>query len=380
MGAEALATLISADSHVVEPPDMWQQYCEPRVRPRVPTLRPTADRDELWCDGHQLPPIELYVHRSFRDANTAAPVRWETAIPRAAYDASARLDALDQDGVWGEVLFPTVTMSLMSGRDPELTHGMFRAYNTWLADFCRADADRLKAVALLVPDDPTAALAEAARAKALGHVGAVIPLHAPGAVPYSDPTYDSLWSGLADLDLPVHLHAATGSRASGGWNTGSGAELILRQTFAIETCLLDLVLTGLFDRCPTLRVVSVENDAGWVPHLLARADSWWRRNGSWVDDGGRKCREDPSVYFHRNVAYTFMEDRAAVLTHDLVGHDSLMWSSDFPHPSTTWPSSPARVAAGLDGLAAATRRQLCWDNAAARYGFPESPASPASPA
>jgi predicted TIM-barrel fold metal-dependent hydrolase len=360
--------VISADSHVVEPPEVWDRI-EPALREHAPRLIATAERDEMWCDGVRMPPIELYVHARFRPrGEDGAPVRWSDAIPPAAHDPSARLTMLDADGIVGEVLFPTVTMPLMGTGDHTVAAAISSAYNSWLADFCREAPDRLKGVALLAPEEPQVAIGEARRARELGHAGAVLPLHAPRGTRYSDPCYDALWHELAALEMPVHLHAATG-RAQKAWDAGTGAELVLRQSFAVQSCLLDLVLTGVFDRHPTLRVVSVENDAGWVPYLLARADSWWRRNGARVNDGGRRCEDDPSSYFHRNIAYTFMHDEAALRTHDLVGAENLMWSTDFPHPSTTWPDSRAVVAEQLATVSAEVHRRLVWENAASLYGF-----------
>lgn len=362
-----IVDLISADSHVVEPPEMWSSYVERAFHDRVPILERGADRDHLWCDGTRLAPIELYVHASFRQTNESTPTRWENTIPAAAYDVSARVEALNRDGVWGEVLFPTVAMSLMAG-DPGLTGAMFRGYNTWLSEIAGSSEGRLKAVALLDPRDCDLALLEAERASDLGHVGMVLPLHPPTETPYSDRSYDSLWAGLASLGLPVHLHAATGKRSGQSWNSGAAADLVLRQMVAIETTLLDLVLTGLFDRLPTLKVVSVENDAGWVPYLLSRSDGWWSRNRQWVE-ADRRCGELPSWYFRNNVSYTFMDDRAAVLTSELIGLESLMWSSDFPHPSTTWPTSRHGLESCLGGLPEHARSALSRGNAAALYGF-----------
>jgi predicted TIM-barrel fold metal-dependent hydrolase len=134
--------------------------------------------------------------------------------------------------------------------------------------------------------------------------------------------------------------------------------------------LIGLIYAGVFDRFPRLQLVSVENDAGWAAHLIDRMDYGQVKARFRNLATGQDNKEAPSHYWHNNISYTFMRDRAAIATRHLIGIDRLMWSSDFPHGDSTWPDSQQVIAEQFEGVPEAERRLILHDNAARMYGFP----------
>lgn len=361
--------LISADSHVIEPHDLWQRYIDRDYLDRAPRLVRDADTDRMEVEEAELGPVGLLAGCKRSDDEVRVNGRWEEDVFRGGYDPVARMADLDLDGVDAEVLFPTVSMWMYLISDGAFRLALFRAYNTWLAEFCGAYPDRLKGLAMLDPDDVDEAVDEVQRAKSLGLVGAILPLYSAEDSPYHHERFDPLWAALCDNGLPVNLHSSTSRRKEGFWKHGSFTERMLRQPYYAQHVILDMIFRGVFDRFPELKVVSAENDLGWAGHMLERADYWWHRNIKLVASSEVVCRRQPSEYFHDHVSGTFMRDRTAILAAEVIGTGSLMWGSDFPHHVSTWPHSQKVIDEYFAGQPAQLRQQVVCDNVRALYGF-----------
>jgi predicted TIM-barrel fold metal-dependent hydrolase len=358
--------VISADSHVVEPHDLWQRYTVSTLRDRAPRLERGPDTDRLVCEGVRLPPVGLLAGCMRRDEEVRAKGRWEDDVYPGGYDPHIRLEALQRDGVDAEVLYPTIAMQLYPMPDLELQWALFEAYNTWLSEFVAEVPDRFFGIAMLTPDDLDHAVVETKRARELGLSGVMIPVIRGEGIPYWDERFDPLWAAAVDQGLPVSLHAATSRDPEKRWDVKSAALSVL-QTVEIEHVLLELIYAGVFDRFPGLKVVSAENDVGWAGHMLERADYWFHRNRKLLKD--IRCNRPPSEYFHENIRATFMRDRTAVLSREVVGTESLLWGNDFPHHVSTWPNSKRELDEQLDGQPAEVRQAIVRDNVRALYGF-----------
>jgi predicted TIM-barrel fold metal-dependent hydrolase len=362
--------VISADSHVVEPHDLWRTGVEARYRDRAPRLVHEGATDRLVCDEAAMPPVGLLAGCARGDDEVRAEGRWDDDVPASGYEPTARLRDVESDGVDAEVLFPTIGMHLDPIADEGLQWALFRAYNSWLAAFCAAAPERFKAVAMLTAEDADLAVAEMERGRSLGHVGIMLPLIPGGELAYHQERYDPVWRAAVDLAMPVNLHTSTTRDTAFAWDAGSVSTNWVLKTMHSQRVLLDLVFRGLFDRFPELRVVSVESDAGWAGNVVERADFWWRRNRK-VYAGGAEavCVEPPSAYFGRNIKLTYMRDRTAVLAHEVIGADTMMWSTDFPHHVSTWPSSRSVLDEQFAGQDPALRHQVVCGNVRQLYGF-----------
>lgn len=363
--------VVSADSHVIEPHDLWQRLVEPPFRDRAPVLVHDEDTDRLACAEAQLPPVGLLAGCARGDEEVRWEGRWEEDVFPGGYDPDIRLQDLARDGVDAEVLYPTIAMQLYPVADPDFQWALFRAYNTWLAEeFCAAHPERYLGVAMLNHEDVDAAVAELERSADLGLAGAMVPLYAGEDNPYHDPRFDRLWAAAVAHDMPVSLHAATTRDRTRAWNRGTPTDAIVRPV-QIQRVLLDMILNGLFDRVPGLRIVSAENDAGWAGSMLERADYFWHRNAKVVHhrDSKALCARPPSEYFRENVRLTFMRDHTAVLAADIIGERTLMWGNDFPHHVSTWPRSGQVLHEHFDSQPAALRQAIVCDNVRALYRF-----------
>jgi uncharacterized protein len=362
--------IISADSHVIEPPTLWSQYVDPAFRDRGPQLVRQDDTDVLVCEGLEFPPLSLYAGCLRSDDEVRTTGRWDEDIPASAYNPAVRREVVEADGISGEVLFPTVGMSFYMLDDAPLRAALFTGYNRWLADFCAHDPAFYKGLAALDVDDIPGAVAELERCHALGLRGAVIPLFAGVGERYHDERYEPLWAAASALRMPVNLHRATTRDKNSVWTKGTLADRILRPPTEAQRVILDLVFGGVFDRNPDLVVVSAENEAGWAGHMTEVADYWWTRNRSILNDPDLiRCEHAPSHYVRRNVGATFMRDRTAVAAHAVTGPEMLMFGTDFPHHVSTWPHSVKSITEELADVPDAVAEQIVWKNAARHYGF-----------
>ena len=356
--------VISADSHVIEPHDLWQRYADPAYRDRVPRLVRGDDHDLLVgedYEGH----IGLLSGVLRKGEAVKVDGRWDDDVFPGGYDPHQRIRDLALDGVSAEVLFPTVGLAFYPIADQGLLWSLLRAYNSWLADFCGEYPDQLFGIAMLTAEDVGAAVAELRRCKDLGHVGAMLPLFGGD---YRDRALDQLWATAADLELPINLHSSTyRDKSQSFFGQSSFTDRMLNTPYRIQHVLFDLLFSGVFDRHPGLVVVSTENDAGWAAHAVERGDYWWHRQRSLVPGDEIVCQHEPSWYFHRNIRHAFMRDRTAVLARDLIGMDSLMWGNDFPHHISTWPNSQDLVEEYRRDLNAEEHEKLFAGNARAVY-------------
>ena len=284
------------------------------------------------------------------------------AIPATGWDAAARIPEIEADGVHAEFVYPTVAMYFWSIEDVAFGEACFRAYNNWLVDFCRPHPDRFKGCGMIMIEDVERAVSELHRAKKLGLSGAMIAVNPAGAKPYNDPMYEPFWAAAEEIGLPVSLHVSTDRRR----NLGDDPTVKLLHYTVVHRVLVGLIYAGIFDRYPRLRVVSAENDAGWAGTIIERMDYMTSRR---APRPSTPIKRLPSEYWHNNVSYTFMRDRTALLAREVIGVDSLMWGSDYPHGDSTYPSSQDELARIMAGVPEDEQRKVLRDNAARIYGF-----------
>jgi predicted TIM-barrel fold metal-dependent hydrolase len=132
-----------------------------------------------------------------------------------------------------------------------------------------------------------------------------------------------------------------------------------------------LVLGGVFERHPDLKVVCVEADAGWVPHFAYRMDHAYKRHRYWLPPG-QQLSKLPSEYLLANVSVTFQDDWSAFRAVDEMDWHRLLWANDFPHSDSTWPWSQEMLAEHTSNLSDEQRRAILCDNVAALYGIDTS--------
>ncbi|MEE9285971.1 MAG: amidohydrolase family protein, partial [Dehalococcoidia bacterium] len=318
-------TCISADSHVIEPGDLWLNYIDPQFADRAPRLVHGEEHDSYVCDGAELLPLGSTAAAGVPADQITRQGRFETHVPRGGWDPHARMADMEKDGVQAEVLYPTMAMRMFSIKDPAFQLACFQAYNKWVTDYCKEYPAQLKAVGLIPVDDIEVAVSELQRCRTLGLAGASIAIYQDPARHYGDPSFEPFWAAAQEMDIPVSLHVLTERNPKLKRDITDG---IVESTW-VQRSLGHMVLNGVFERYPKLRIVSAESDVGWVPYVLERIDYIFdRRRSFYTINLSRK--ELPSAMMRRNAYFTFMRDRVGVINRHLIGLDHLMWSSDYP--------------------------------------------------
>ncbi|HLK11276.1 MAG TPA: amidohydrolase family protein [Candidatus Binatia bacterium] len=357
--------VVDADGHVTEPPAVWTDYVEPAFRGRAPRFafdergRPCQVLDDRVIMRHAM---LLTLGPEYR----LDPAQFRPG----GFDPGARLADMDAEGVDVAVLYPSVAFYLGEAGDPALIAACCRAYNDWLADYCRAAPQRLVGVAMLPFADVDAAVAELERATTrLGFRGAFVRPNPCAGRPIHHPAHDRFWECAASLGVPVTIHEglADGIPTLGRDRFENPAMLhVLSHPFEQMAACAGLILAGVLERHPALRVVFLESGAGWLPYWLGRLDAH-------VETWGRllpAVRMKPSEYFRRQcMISTDPEDETGALAVAAVGDDCVVWASDYPHPDAVFPGAVAKSLAAMADVPEASRRKVFGTNAARLYGI-----------
>jgi predicted TIM-barrel fold metal-dependent hydrolase len=279
-------------------------------------------------------------------------------------DPAKRLDEQLQDGVCGEVMYPSLNMFTYALKDREVANAVFERHNDWVLDYCSVAPDRLIGIGCLPIPDIDAALAEMERAATRGVRGFMIPAHVSPDQPYCDAVYDRFWAAAQDYGVPLTMHIFTGTSPDGGhpphWGTPGGT--IKGYTLAhttIANTMIDLICGGVFERFPRLKVICSEYETGWIAHFLQRLDHATYRTPRFAVD---YLTMKPSEYFRRNMYATFEDDHEGILTRYQIGVDCLLWGNDYPHHDAIWPNSMPTLKRIMEGVPEAEVERMCFSN------------------
>lgn len=348
--------LVSADSHVMEPPDLWTRYLPEHLRAR---------------GGSSCRMVEERVIRRFesfdpKDETRGAAGQETKKFMMGASDPDSRMRDLDADGVWGEVIYPNLAFfSCFMIEDPGLQVAVARIYNDWVADLFIGASDRFAPVALLPVLDIEASVAELRRADRRGFRAMMIPAHID-ARPYNDPAYDVLWAAAQEAGMPLTFHAGTGRTQTPAHGAGGAVINYVVVVGAPMETVAYLCGSGVLERYPRLRVVMVECGSGWLAWVMPAMDDAYREHHMFVRP---KLKMLPSEYFRRQGAVTFQYDPIGLANIPFTGDRCLMWGSDYPHPEGTWPKSREVLARQLAGVPEQNISRIVCDNAAELYRF-----------
>jgi predicted TIM-barrel fold metal-dependent hydrolase len=356
--------LISADSHVVEPPDLWERYLEPAFRARAPRVERRDGSDYFVCEDRADLPMGLLGSAGRARERQRREGTYAEDVHRGGFELGPRLADLDLDGVFGEVLYPSLGLGMYQLTDPAFQWACLDAYNRWLADFAAGCAERLRPVLMVSLADVARARDRVLRAREEGFAGCLIEVYPNEEMHYPAPELDPFWAAVQERELPVSLHLGSSRRARSEGRR-SMATVVTDPVWAQKT-IAEMIFGGLFERFPRLKIVSVENDAGWAPFLMEKMDvsAVQHKNLHPV-----LTTIPPSEAFRRHIALTFMRDRPAIALRQFIGVENLLWSSDYPHNDSTWPRSRDITAEYLDGVPEDERRLILGENAARLYRF-----------
>jgi predicted TIM-barrel fold metal-dependent hydrolase len=295
---------------------------------------------------------------------------WEAAGRPGERDPHERLKDMDIDRVEAEVLYSDVEAGV--GFNTLADGGRvaaFRAFNNAALDFASVDPKRLLVVCLVPIIDVDEAVSEVERLAREGARAIMLPLYPTDLdlPPYFDPRYERLFSAIEDAGLPISQHVGANEAL---WHIlrydttpAKGIFQSLPPIFMAEV-LAAWIVGGVFQRHPRLRVVLVEAGLGWIPYFLERLDTVKKRHG-W--DHYEMLPELPSHYWRQNMLATFEEDTYGVSQRHLLGVESLMWATDYPHPDSTWPHSQEVLDTHFREVPVEEARAMIGGNAARVY-------------
>ena len=357
---------VDADGHILEPPDLWEQYLEKAYVDRA--LRIGVD-DE----GYEYLEIDRQPSQRSRkgslgllgamgetDMRPRPDRRYADNMPFGSSDPKQRLELMAQENLDYVLLYPTIGLLWeVELTDPELSLAYCRAYNRWIADFCRDSGGRLVPIAQLTLLDVAGSAQELERAVKDGCKGAWVNPFNHHRVIHGHTTHDPLFQKCCELDVPLAIHptftphgAAEGifdwPREGRAW----GEAIWLRSI--VQQALISFFSLGTLERFPDLRLGVLEAGSGWIGALLDRLDAF--------SESLNIQRSSATELFRRQCFISGDPDETAaphVIEH--VGAECFMWATDYPHPDHphTWVDDLTRYALVLDP---ATRKLVLGDN------------------
>lgn len=388
---------VSADSHVNEPPDLWETRLPERLRDRGPRCIDLPNGGQGFVMEDLEEPIPLgptaVVYRAqsrydranyrqrFMEMRDGANkgLRYEDILP-GSFDPAARVKEQQEDKVDAEVLYtsPPLWAGIKQMHDTELRLACFQAYNEWIAEFNAYDPARLVGVGSVPTTGVDDAVAEFERCVGQLQLRTVALESYPSGVPdRPEPEDDRFWAKAEELGIPIAEHAGftlspnagvMATRGAGATPAASKSRPVDMAVGSFQTVLGKLILDGVFDRFPGLIFVGVEVNIGWIPYYLEQFDARFR---SHYKELPVKLEMLPSEYFRRNVRTTFITDPVGVDCRYLIGIDNIMWSSDFPHSVSSWPIDVELGLAQLDQASVpdGERERIMWRTCADLYGL-----------
>jgi uncharacterized protein len=360
---------ISADSHITEPPRCYIDRIDPKFRERAPYMVEDPVKGATFIlEGVGKVGIGGLASAGMSPAELRkAMVRNFDVLPKGGWDAKCRVEAMDRDRVYAEVVYPSLGMVLYSVPDQDYMKACMDAYNRWLQEYVSELPGRLFGIGQSQARNPDALIKDMEQIKSLGLKGVMMPVQ-PGESDYDDPIYSDAWDAAVELKLPLSFHVlpkGTGANSRERGIRGSRLIKIMNVIRTNQDILGVFIFGGVFDRHPDLKVVCVEADAGWVPHYVYRMDHAYERFAPWLES--TKLSKPPSEFFYKNVYLTFQDDKAAFDSVDQLNSKNLLWASDYPHSDSTWPKSMEVLEEHTRKLDQSTIKSIIHDNVARLY-------------
>ena len=370
--------VISGDSHIDLkwlPPDIFVSNVPARWKDQVPRLVETEEGGRWFAEGRNLANLHFGIF-----ANMDNPVRGRSKHTDRMYEMGfyeggphpttpeLRIKDQDIDGVDAEVIYGILGISEFV-QDRELLMEVYKIYNTWAADFCKTNPDRLVALACIPNDDPEVAAGELRRVVRLGLKGADFAV-STAVKPLWHRDWDPLWAAADEYNMPISFHT-TGYRTrepsdkemAKEYDMQDRATRLTMFQIAGAEFLTSIVFSGALERYPRMKFVLGECGVSWIPYILTRMDE------EYEDQFQHLFPMKPSEYWRRQGYTTFQHETAVANFVHLVGEDNIVWGSDYPHPDGIWPDSLKLVEEDLGRLDGGVRRKITCENAGRLYGL-----------
>ena len=364
----------SGDSHFLEPEDLWRNGLPKSLADRTP--HSVKDADGEWetvhVDGRQFRrKLPTSAQRDFKEKSKGAP---------GGRDVDIRLKDLDNEGIWAEVVFPSLGMWNASMRDPALVREMTKVSNDWAHDTLMKKSERLLPTAQVSMLSIADAVKELERCAELGFKSVFLPTTPPDALPdYNRDDWEVFWAAAEAARMVIAVHIGSDPVDLNGDDVGivykgpGGAILNYTETtFSGQKAAMKLVACGALDRHPDLKVLISEGGATWVPFLGDRMNEGFRQHQMAVRP---KLLRPPKEILYRQVYASFQHDETAIAAMTAMGYNNVLWGSDYPHMEGTFGHTQETLHSLFDGVDDAVRYRIT--QGAFRELFPDVAPVPA---
>ena len=377
--------VVDADTHMTEQHDLWTSRAPAALKDRVPQVA-RLDGIACWCvDGTILGRAGAggVVDRDGNKGRSFEGLyEWEIDKAHvASYDPDARVKLMDDIGVHAQIVFPGVVGLGGQGlasvvEDVALRTICLEIFNDASAEIQADSGDRLLPMALLPAWDIDACVREVERAAGLGLRGVNLTSDPQdvGAPDLADTAWDPVWDACSSLHMPVHFHIGASLTTMNYFGTypwpahDDDTKLAIGGTLLFignARVVVNIICSGMLDRFPELKIVSVESGAGWVPFILEALEYEMHEN---APDLAQRLSLTPREFFQRNIYATMWFERTDVgNVVAQVGEDNILFETDFPHPTCLYPDPLGTAEKNMSGLSPTAQRKVLGDNAVKLY-------------
>jgi predicted TIM-barrel fold metal-dependent hydrolase len=299
------------------------------------------------------------------------------------HDGAERLADMDRDSIDTAVVFPTFGVDVRHIEDPALHIACVLAYNDGVREWAAAaDSGRLIPMAMVPAVGIDAATAELQRVAKTGCKGIVFSGW-PSGTGKPQREEEPFWALCAEAGIVVNLvrgGPVGADRTPSAPNPYIGAggsrvravdvppEVAMAEIGAIKNINLSwMVLSGVLQQFPGLRLALIDCGAGWLPTCGELFD-WYYRYEQFV--AFAQLKDKPGEYIRRQVKATVQGEPHAIATRRDIGVETLLWSSNYPNSTSSWPDSARAIDDLLAGIPDDERTLITEGNCAALYGIP----------
>jgi predicted TIM-barrel fold metal-dependent hydrolase len=395
--AEDLASIpiIDIDTHFTEPADLWTSRAAAKHKGMVLETRTNKNGLESWHIGDEFVAtcgLGVIDRNEAKQKGTATLPRLDLMSP-AQYDPAARVRMMDRFGVIAALQYPNVVgfgaVKLMKLKDDaELRLFHVQAYNDAMAEFQKGGEGRLFPQAVLPLWDLDETLRELRRVREdLGLTGIAMSDRPDlfGQPPLADPAWDPFWATCQDFRLPINFHVASGGAGSVETEYWGKAQKLGEGDFRNDPAtvcftsmsifimnfrdIVNLILTGVLDRFPQLKFVSVESGVGWIPFIIQGLE--YTMDELLTREDRRRYKRSPREMFKDQIYASYWFEGANNVDNYIseFGADNLMFETDYPHPQCLYPDVREKVEETLGKYDLAIQRKVLFENAAKLYGI-----------
>jgi len=358
-------TIISGDSHVIEPAELWTKPLGAKYGDAVPHIMKEFNGEKT---DHFFTGIE-YIRI---DEIVEGDEELQKKLIASGTDPVVRLACMDEDGVWGEIVNSTWMLYSMRTLNDRLVEDCCQVFNDWLAEYCSQAPKRLYGTSMIHMADIDWAIRELERTVKMGLKSCIINCDARRDwAPYQDKVYDRFWACAQELDQPVTLHIITGNEIDLFVLQGKDRINVPRSTIGVfaeagPVLANEFIFGGVLDRFPKLKLVCSEYEVSWLPY-------WLFRTKQIQDDFGPAMGipeiKKPAEEYLSQIYHGLIDDPYLDKVLDVIDPKTIMWGSDFPHARCTYPNTRDVIDRVFGHLDAEVQDDIVYRNCARFYNM-----------